>query len=70
MYTGPSLSKPTEKACLEKRTASWISVMKSTTIKDPNLLDTYLLEKIPQKTQMSFICRGFLYSDIQFWSEP
>lgn len=66
----PSLSKPTEKACLEKRTASWISVMKSTTIKDPNLLDTYLLEKIPQKTQMSFICRGFLYSDIQFWSEP
>lgn len=66
----PLLFKATEKMYLEERSKQWISVMESVDIKDPKVFDTYLLDRHPQKTQWAFIGRGFLYSDIQFWSEP
>lgn len=66
----PKLFKATEKAYIEERSREWISVMESTSIKDPQVFDTYLLNKHPSETQWTFIGRGFLYSDIQFWSEP
>lgn len=66
----PLLFKATEKMYLEERSKQWISAMESVDIKDPKVFDTYLLDRHPQKTQWAFIGRGFLYSDIQFWSEP
>lgn len=66
----PLLFKATEKTYLEERSKQWISAMESVDIKDPKAFDTYLLDRHPQKTQWAFIGRGFLYSDIQFWSEP
>lgn len=66
----PMLFKATEKMYLEERSRQWISVMESVEINDPKVFDTYLLDRHPQKTQWAFIGRGFLYSDIQFWSEP
>lgn len=66
----PLLFKATEKTYLEERSRQWISVMESIEIKDPKTFDTYLLDRHPPKTQWAFIGRGFLYSDIQFWSEP
>lgn len=66
----PLLFKATEKTYLEERSKQWISVMESVDIKDPKSFDMYLLDRHPQKTQWAFIGRGFLYSDIQFWSEP
>lgn len=66
----PALFKTTEKTYIEERTRQWISTMESIEIKDINIFDTYLLNKHPDKTQWAFIGRGFLYSDIQFWSEP
>ncbi len=66
----PMLFKATEKTYLEERSRQWISVMESVEINDPKAFDTYLLDRHPQKTQWAFIGRGFLYSDIQFWSEP
>ena len=66
----PTLFKATEKAYLEKRTEYWIATMETVTIEDPKVFDTYLLDKHPNHTQWRFIGRGFLYSDIQFWSEP
>lgn len=66
----PRLCKATEKAYMEERSIQWISAMESVEIKDPKTLDTYLLDRHPPKTQWTFIGRGFLYSDIQFWSEP
>ena len=66
----PLLFKTTEKTYLEERSRQWISAMESVEIKDPKTFDTYLLDRHPPKTQWAFIGRGFLYSDIQFWSEP
>lgn len=66
----PLLFKATEKMYLEERSKQWISAMESVDIKDPKAFDMYLLDRHPQKTQWAFIGRGFLYSDIQFWSEP
>lgn len=66
----PLLFKATEKTYLEERSRQWISAMESVDIKNPKAFDMYLLDKHPQKTQWAFIGRGFLYSDIQFWSEP
>ena len=66
----PSLCKPTEKQYIEERTTQWISAMQSMDLKTPNDFDNYLLDKHPANTQWSFIGRGFLYSDIQFWAEP
>lgn len=66
----PLLFKATEKTYLEERSRQWISVMESIEIKDPKTFDTYLLDRHPPKTQWTFLGRGFLYSDIQFWSEP
>lgn len=66
----PQLFKATEKTYLEERSRQWISAMESVEIKDPKTFDTYLLDRHPSKTQWAFIGRGFLYSDIQFWSEP
>ena len=66
----PQLFKATEKTYLEERSKQWISAMESVEIKDPKTFDTYLLNRHPHKTQWAFVGRGFLYSDIQFWSEP
>lgn len=66
----PLLFKATEKMYLEERSRRWISAMESVEIKNPKTFDTYLLKEHPPKTQWAFIGRGFLYSDIQFWSEP
>lgn len=66
----PLLFKATEKTYLEERSKKWISAMESVDIKDPKAFDTYLLDRHPPTTQWAFIGRGFLYSDIQFWSEP
>lgn len=66
----PLLFKATEKTYLEERSKQWISAMESVDIKDPEAFDMYLLDRHPPKTQWAFIGRGFLYSDIQFWSEP
>lgn len=66
----PSLCKPTEKQYMEDRTKQWISAMQLMEIKNPVDFDTYLLDRHPKETQWSFIGRGFLYSDIQFWTEP
>lgn len=66
----PMLFKATEKRYLEERSRQWISVMESIEINDPKAFDAYLLNMHPLKTQWAFIGRGFLYSDIQFWSEP
>ena len=66
----PLLFKATEKMYMEERSKRWISTMESVEIKDPKTFDTYLLDRHPPKTQWAFVGRGFLYSDIQFWSEP
>lgn len=66
----PGLFKATEKAYIEERTRQWINAMESIEIKDPKEFDTFLLNAHPEQTQWAFIGRGFLYSDIQFWSEP
>lgn len=66
----PRLFKTTEKKYLEERSRRWISAMESVEITDPKTFDTYLLDRHPPKTQWAFIGRGFLCSDIQFWSEP
>lgn len=66
----PRLFKTTEKAYVEERTKRWINAMESIEIKEPKEFDTYLLNTHPEQTQWAFIGRGFLYSDIQFWSEP
>lgn len=66
----PALCKATEKMYIEERTTQWVSAMNSIEISDPKIFDTYLLGLRPQQTQWNFTGRGFLYSDIQFWSEP
>ena len=66
----PALFKASEKMYMEERTKLWIEVMQSMLIDDPQIFDTYLLNRHPEWTQWGFIGRGFLYSDIQFWSEP
>lgn len=55
---------------MEERVKEWISVMETTEIENPHTFDIYLLDRHPAETQWSSIGRGFLYSDIQFWSEP
>lgn len=66
----PALLKETEKIYFRERTEKWIEVMETEHISDPQIYDSYLLSQHPPETQWNFIGRGFLYSDIQFWSEP
>jgi hypothetical protein len=66
----PALFKTTEKLYLRERTKHWKEIMATQQIQDPQIFDKYLLSQHPTETQWSFIGRGFLYSDIQFWSEP
>lgn len=66
----PLLLKATERVYMEERVKEWISVMETTEIENPHTFDIYLLDRHPAETQWSSIGRGFLYSDIQFWSEP
>ena len=66
----PPLFKPSEKVYIEERTKRWLNIMENTTINDPLIFDTYLINQHPKQTQWAFIGHGFLYSDIQFWSEP
>jgi len=66
----PNLLKETEKAYLKERTIKWAELMKTQKIADPMEFDSCLLLQHPPESQWSFTGRGFLYSDIQFWSEP
>ncbi|QOX63995.1 hypothetical protein FRZ06_11950 [Anoxybacterium hadale] len=73
--TPPLLCKESEKKYLYQRTDFWIHIMESENITDPLEFDEYLLRNSTEKDQplekrWGFIGRGFLYSDIQFWSEP
>lgn len=66
----PALFKETEKVYLQERTVQWIKAAESIGLPDPSTFETLLLELHPEETQWNFVGRGFLYSDIQFWSEP
>jgi tetratricopeptide (TPR) repeat protein len=68
--TPPKLLMETEKIYLNDRTKSLETLLRTETISDPKALDVVLLPQHPQNTQWGFIGRGFLYSDMQFWSEP
>ena len=65
----PALFKATEKVHAEARTKKWTSVMETEVIEDPKAFDSFLLEDSGVQTQWRFWEHGFLYSDIQFWSE-
>lgn len=67
--TAPALFKATEKVYAETRTRNWIAIMNKEVITNPREFDTYLLKNSSIQTQGQFWARGFLYSDIQFWSE-
>lgn len=65
----PSLMKSSEKVYFKKRANKWADVIRT----KPNIsfvdFDTYLLNESPDDVAWQFIGRGFLPSDIQFWSE-
>lgn len=65
----PTLFKATEKTQAEARTKQWITVMEQEIIEDPKIFDSFLLDGNCVQSQWHFWKRGFLYSDIQFWSE-
>lgn len=66
----PTLFKETEKAYLQERTAQWIQLFATADFHNCDELETILLNLHPGETQWNFVGRVFLYSDIQFWSEP
>ncbi|MBQ4122634.1 hypothetical protein IJD44_02785 [bacterium] len=65
----PALFKASEKMYAKKRTNEWLKVMLERTQISCDEFDTYLLNKEPYDTAWNFRGRGFLPSDIQFWSE-
>lgn len=65
----PLLMKSTEKIYLKKRANKWAGVMKTKLSISFEEFDTYLLKESPEDVAWQFIGRGFLPSDIQFWSE-
>lgn len=67
--TPPLLMKATEKMYLKKRTNKWLAIIKEKKSIAIEEFDTYLLEDSPGDTAWQFIGRGFLPSDLQFWSD-
>lgn len=65
----PALMKSTEKIYLKKRSEKWLSVMNMNDNISFECFDTYLLDDLSSNTAWRFIGRGFLPSDLQFWSE-
>lgn len=65
----PLLMKSSEKMYFKKRANKWADIIRT----KPNIsfedFDTYLLNESPDDVAWRFIGRGFLPSDIQFWSE-
>lgn len=65
----PSLMKSTEKIYLKKRTDKWLDIIKEQKNIAIEEFDTYLLEDSQGETAWQFLGRGFLPSDLQFWSD-
>ncbi len=65
----PLLMKSSEKMYLKKRAKKWADVIQAKTNISFEDFDTYLLNESPNDVAWQFIGRGFLPSDIQFWSE-
>ncbi len=65
----PRLMKSSEKMYLKKRTEKWLTIMNMNSNIPFEKFDTYLLDELTDNTAWRFIGRGFLPSDIQFWSE-
>lgn len=65
----PLLMKSTEKIYLKKRVNKWADIMNEKQSISFEDFDTYLLKESPDDVAWQFIGRGFLPSDIQFWSE-
>lgn len=65
----PALMKASERIYLKKRTQQWLQVMEQNTNVTFEEFDTYLLANEQDNTAWIFMGRGFLPSDIQFWSE-
>jgi len=66
-FTAPKLMKASECVALRERTEKWISIMKATPNIPANEFANYL--SIKHRGNKQFLFRGFLASDIQFWSE-
>lgn len=65
----PSLMKSSEKIYFKKRANKWANVIRTKQNISFEDFDTYLLDEFPDDVAWKFIGRGFLPSDIQFWSE-
>lgn len=65
----PKLFKTSEKMYLKKRAESWIDIMKTHKITDPIKFNDFLRNKKIGGNQWDVISRGFLVSDIQYWSD-
>ena len=65
----PKLFKTSEKVYLKKRAESWISIMKTKKITNPIKFNDFLRNKKIGGNQWDVISRGFLVSDIQYWSD-
>lgn len=65
----PLLMKSTEKIYLKKRSHKWADIIRKRISIPFEEFDTYLLKESPNDVAWQFIGRGFLPSDIQFWSE-
>lgn len=65
----PMLMKSSEKIYLKKRIKEWLSIMSTKKTIAFDEFDTYLLNDSSDNTAWQFIGRGFLPSDLQFWSE-
>jgi tetratricopeptide (TPR) repeat protein len=64
----PVLSKATEQQYLKQRTVKWAKAMLDFAITDPWDFQNLLIHE-ESGNQWIFVGRGFLCSDIQFWSE-
>ena len=67
--TPPSLMKATERIHLKKRTNKWLAIFKKKKSIPIEEFDTYLLEDSQSDSAWKLIGRGFLPSDLQFWSD-
>ena len=65
----PKLLKTSEKNYLIKRLFNWINIMKTSNITDPIEFNDFLRNKYVGGNQWDTFSRGFLVSDIQFWSD-
>lgn len=66
--TPPQLMKAAECVALRERTERWLSIMRTTPNIPSSEFANYLSREYRGNKQ--FLFRGFLASDIQFWSEP